>query len=74
LSRSEAIKILKEPPLDKNTLIQDKRYILTKLNIKESDYEELINSPYVDHSEYNNNEKLISILMFIKRKLYKVFS
>jgi N-acetyl sugar amidotransferase len=74
LTRSEAIKLLNEPPLDKNTLLQDKRYILTKLNIKESDYEDLIKSSYVDHNDYDNNEKLISMLMKLKRRLNKVFS
>lgn len=74
MSRSEAIQLLNEPPLHKKILLQDKRYILTKLNIRESDYDDLIKSSYVDHSDYDNNEKLISILMYLKRRFTKMFS
>jgi N-acetyl sugar amidotransferase len=58
MRRDEALDELKKPPLDKNLLEQDKIYVLKKLGLTESEFEQILNNPNKKFSEYPNNDSL----------------
>jgi hypothetical protein len=58
MSRDEALEELKKPPLDKNLLEQDKFYVLKKLGLTESEFEQILNEPNKKFSDYPNNDSI----------------
>jgi N-acetyl sugar amidotransferase len=58
MSRTEALEELKQPPIDKNILEEDKVYVLKKLGLTESEFEAILNNPNKKFSDFPNNDFL----------------
>lgn len=58
MRRDEAIEELERPPLDKNLLEQDRIYVLKKLGLTESEFEQILNKPNKNFRDYPNNDSL----------------
>ena len=58
MRRDEALEELERPPLDKNLLEQDRIYVLKKLGLTESEFEQILNKPNKKFSDYPNNDSL----------------
>ena len=72
MSRDEALEELKKSPLDKNLLEQDRIYVLKKLGLSESEFEQILNKPNKIFSDYPNNDSLwrnFSFLIKIARNI-----
>lgn len=58
ITREQALEEIKEPLYDEKSLIQDKEYVLKKLDFSENEWEQIMNSPIKTYKDYPNNEKL----------------
>ena len=61
MNRSEAIEILKNPPLE-NKIVEDEfNYVATKLDISVDELEKYFNMPKKYYWDYKNNKKLLKL-------------
>jgi len=57
ISREDALKELELPIYEKQQLLDDKEYVLKKLNLSETEFEQIMKNPPVEHSFYGTNLK-----------------
>jgi len=58
IKREKAIKIINNPPYNKDEIEFEKSYILKKLMISEEEFEEIMNSPIKSFKDYKTNHQL----------------
>jgi hypothetical protein len=58
LTRDMALEILKQPAADPRLMEEDREYVIKKLGINHSDFEEIMNAPVRSIWDYKNNHKL----------------
>ena len=72
ITRDEALNMLKEPALNPAQVEQDKEYIIKKLNISETDFEQIMSSPVKSIFDYPNGYKwelrFRSALLYLRKK------
>lgn len=77
ISREDALKELESPIYDAQELIDDKEYVLKKLDLSETEFENIMKNPPVPHEFYGtqerNKKRYMAILERTKglRKLFK---
>ena len=57
LSREEALDNLAEDPLNKNTIIRDKDFVLKKLDFSEEEFDAIMLAKPIPHNTYKNLSK-----------------
>lgn len=62
ISREEALNRMKKPPYDENRISQDKEYVCKKLDITESEFEELMNLPVKSYRDYKTYSSITQSL------------
>lgn len=58
MTREDAVKELNNPPASKSLLNQDRDYVIKKLLLNNNEFDEIINNPNKDYTDYPNNESL----------------
>jgi N-acetyl sugar amidotransferase len=58
MSREEALLELKTPPISNELFIQDRDYVIKKLGLTESEFEQIIKNPNKTFKDYPNNDSL----------------
>lgn len=54
ITREEALEELKNPPYDEAMKAEDKSYVLKKLGLSETEFQEIMNQPVVPHSVFGS--------------------
>lgn len=62
ITRDEALKILSKNFYNEDELANDMEYVLKKLKLKESTFQEIMNSKPISHLSYKNNDKFFKFL------------
>ena len=75
ISREEALEELQKPTYTDDMTIQDKSYVIKKLGLSESEFEEIMSSPVKSFRDYPNSYKFVQFLRNLvnflrKRDLY----
>ena len=71
ISREDALKELIMPPADEKMLIEDRNYVIKKLGLSDSEFEDIMKAPKMTFTDYPNNDNLwrkFSGLISIARK------
>lgn len=68
-SRDDALQILQEPLYQADDLQRDKIYIAKKLQIPQDEFEQLLQPPGHDYSEYANQDQMFRFMRAAKRAL-----
>ena len=58
MSREEALLELETPPISNELFIQDRDYVIKKLGLTESEFEQIIKNPNKTFADYPNNDSL----------------
>jgi hypothetical protein len=58
MTRQDALSELKQPPTPRETLAQDREYVLKKLGITQEDFATILAAPLKTHRDYPNNDAL----------------
>ena len=61
INRSDAIEILKNPPLEKKIVEDEFNYVATKLDISVKELEKYLTMPKKYYWDYKNNKKLLKL-------------
>jgi len=69
LTREEAIKEMDKPIYEEELLKTDKEYVLRKLGLTESEFEEIMNTPPQSHYNFRSTDRLMRSL----RSIYRIF-
>jgi predicted mannosyl-3-phosphoglycerate phosphatase (HAD superfamily) len=67
---SDDIELLKEKPYNETTIKRDKEYIAKKFEITLDELEKIINMPPKFYTDYPNNDKRLTRLYDLYRKLF----
>lgn len=59
ITREEALEILSEPPYDEDQALLDKAYVAKKLGVSTEEFDEIIDGPCMQPSDYRNTTHLI---------------
>ena len=70
MTREEALELLKEKPYDDTTIKRDKEYLAKKFEITLDELETIINMPPKFYIDYPNNDKRLTRLYDLYRKLF----
>jgi len=68
-TREEALEELKNPLYDPNVLKEHLTYVIKKLGLSQSEWNEIMNASPRTHREFPSSEKMIQVLTGIKNKL-----
>ena len=69
MTREDALKKLKQPAYDPETINQDFEYIATKLEISREELESYMDAPNKSYKDYKSQEKIYKIGAMIMRLL-----
>jgi N-acetyl sugar amidotransferase len=69
LSREDALRQLEQPAYPPEELRRDRTYVLKKLGLSESEFDELLRAPKQNHSDYPSQAKTRRLVLAILRKL-----
>lgn len=58
MERADAIKELENPPASKSLLNEDRDYVIKKLLLNNNEFDEIMNNPNKEYTDYPNNESL----------------
>ena len=61
MERSEALKILKNQPINDDMVRKESKYIATKLDISEDELKQLYNAPNKSYLNYKNQQKIYKV-------------
>jgi len=67
MSREDALKELEKPPLDSNQVNQDKKFVLSKLGMDETEFQEIMEKPIKSHLDFKNDRMIRKIISFAKK-------
>jgi hypothetical protein len=62
ISRDEALKEMEKDPYPPELLKQDKDYVIKKLSMSESKFQEIMELPVKSYKDYPNDEKKLKII------------
>lgn len=71
VERSEAMKILEQPPFKQDKMQREKEYIAKKLGISLEEFDRIIELPPKWYTDYPNNEGKLKFIYNTYRKLFK---
>lgn len=71
IDRDDAIKQLESKPFAPSKIEEEKQYISKKLSVSRADFERILNLPPKWYWDYPNDDKKLSVIYNIYRKLYK---
>lgn len=72
LTRSEAIENLKTSPYSSiDTLNDDRKYFLKKMQMTENEFDEYINRPPIPHDFYKTEKRIVEVVRSVKRAILK---
>lgn len=69
ITREEALEELKKPPFNQDNITSEKEYISKKLGITLNEFEKLMSLPVKTYKDYPNNEKFLTFLYNLFRKI-----
>jgi N-acetyl sugar amidotransferase len=69
MTRTAALEKLKAPPFDRAALLLDEEFLMRKLNMRENEFRDAINTPYTPHDAYANSKRLEAAKEVLKRTL-----
>lgn len=61
LTREDALKLMKDPVYPSNLLAQDKAYVIKKLQLKEKEFNEIMNAPTKTFEQYRTSHRLFQL-------------
>lgn len=71
MTRSEALKEMADTSeYSFEQMMEDKSYILKKLDIAEEQWNVIMNAPNKTESDYENNERIMKFLVRVKRRIH----
>jgi N-acetyl sugar amidotransferase len=71
MTREEALRELEEPLYDEKKMQDYIQLIKEKLNISDVEFDEIMNAPTHEHTDYKTEDKRIYLMLSFLKKLYK---
>lgn len=69
ITREQALSEMSLPVYDENSLIEDKKYVLKKLELSEKEFENIMKLPIINHTDYPSIINIYNKLFKMKKRL-----
>jgi hypothetical protein len=72
LTRGEAIELIKQPIYDREKLAEDKQYVIKKLGLTESEFDDMMKQPIRKHTEFRSTVNFYTNFSYFRKGLKKL--